>query len=94
VSVPKRDLNRVLADQAGLVELSLVRIQLLNQVEPAGAAGLTATFRAGTSPAQLFAAEPGFVGVLPDHLEDVLFADQVDLGRKRVRIPQKLLNGC
>ena len=84
----KCDLQRVLADQAHVLQSKLLRIEALDTGQAARSAGFTAALGAGARPAKLLTRIGAAVSVLPDDVHHVAFAVDVDADWKRVGVLQ------
>src|SRR5262249_15520169 len=85
------DLQRVLADQRHVRHVLLVVGQLGQRIQAAGRAALAPALGAGTGPAEQAAAEMAAHAILPRDLQHVGGSVQVDRGRERIRIFQRML---
>ena len=82
------DLDRVLADQAHVVDPQLIGGEVLDPREPACRTAFAATFRARARPSQLFAGVDGAVPILPGDLHDLTQAVDVHVEGKRIGVFQ------
>jgi len=92
------DLKRVLADQGHVLHAQLIGIKVLDASEASGYAGLAATFRARTCPAQALSGIGAAVTVLPRDDHDLTFAVDIDcerigVGVFQVRLYRTLMTG-
>jgi hypothetical protein len=84
------DLQRVLPDQAHILDSQLVRVKVLDARQPAGRSRLAAAFGAGTGPPELLSRVNAAVAALPRDLHHLALAVDVDVKWKRVEVLQLL----
>ena len=84
----ERDLEGVLTYQAHILDAQLIVREAGHARQTAGRAGLTATLRARTRPAQLFSRVRAAVATLPLDHDDLKIAVDVDVDRKRDEVFQ------
>ena len=84
----ERDLERVLADQAHVLNSQLLGGEVLDARETAGSAGFAATLGARARPSELLTRVGAPVLVLPSDLHDLTVAVDVDAEGKRVWVFQ------
>jgi hypothetical protein len=84
----KRDLKRVLANQCDVLHAQLIRVQVLDASKTSRHAGLAATLRARTCPAQSLGGIGAAMTVLPRDDHDLAFAVDIDGERKGVGVFQ------
>jgi hypothetical protein len=84
----ERDLDRVLADQAHVLDSQLIVGEVLDPSEPASRTAFAATLRARARPSQLFAGIGAVVPILPGDLHDLTFAVDVDVEGERIGVFQ------
>ena len=82
------NLKRVLADQGHVLHAQLIGVEVLDASETSGYAGLAATFRARTCPAQALSGIGAAVTVLPRNDHDLTFAVDIDCERKGIGVFQ------
>ena len=84
----KRDLERVLPDQAHVLKTKLFGSEVFHPRQAPGRTRLASTLGAGTGPAELLARVDAAVPVLPDHVHQLAFAIDVDVEGKRIGVLQ------
>ena len=84
------DLQRVLPDQAHVLDPQLVGCEVLDAGQAAWRSCLTSTFRAWTGPSKLLARIGAAVATLPLDLHHLALAIDVDVDGKRIRVLQLL----
>src|SRR5258708_39676421 len=84
----KGDLERVLPDQAHVLEPQLLGGKAIDPRQAAWRARFAAAFGARASPAELLTGVGAAVAVLPDHVHQLAFAIDIDADRKRVGVLQ------
>jgi hypothetical protein len=88
VAAFERDLERVLADQRHILHAQLIGVEVLDASKTSRDAGLTATLRAGTRPAQSLGGITAVMTVLPRDDHGLAFAVDIDGERKGVGVFQ------
>ena len=84
----ERDLDRILADQARVLDSQLVGGSVLEARKAAGRTAFAATLRARAGPAKLLSGVGAAVAALPGDVHDLPLAVDVDVQRKRVGVLQ------
>jgi hypothetical protein len=90
VAALESDLERVLADQAHVLNSKLFGSEVFHPRQAPGRTRLASTLGAGAGPAELFARVGTAVPILPDHVHDLAFAIDIDVDWKRIGILQLL----
>jgi hypothetical protein len=88
VAALKSDLDRVLADQAHVLDTQLVGREALDAGEAACRAAFAATLRAWARPPKLLTRVGALVAALPRDLHDLSLAIDVDVDGKRFGVLQ------
>jgi hypothetical protein len=93
VAALKRDLDRVLADQAHVLDAQLVRREALDAGEAPCGTSFTTALRTRTCPPKPFTSEGALVATLPRDRHDLSLAVDVDVDGKRLGVLQLSLTG-
>jgi hypothetical protein len=91
VAALKCDLDRVLADQAHVLDAQLVGRQAFDAGQAAGRTTFAAALRTRTGPPKLFTGVGALVAALPRDLHDLSIAVDVDVDGKRLGVLQLFL---
>ena len=82
------DLDRILADQARVLNSQLFGGEVLDARQPAGRTAFAATLSAWARPSKLLTGVGAAVAVLPGDLHDLSVAVDIDIDRKGIGVLQ------